>query len=56
MLIGTIFNAVAPNSFPSQYLFPPAPTFEPQRDMPDLSDKVTARWESCRFYWYNLGN
>jgi hypothetical protein len=40
--MGNILAKIAPNSGLSTDVFPPSPKFEPERDMPDLSDKVRA--------------
>ncbi|KAJ7083875.1 NAD(P)-binding protein [Mycena epipterygia] len=39
--MGNFFVKIAPNSDLSTDLFPPSSKFEPERDMPDLSGKVT---------------
>ncbi|KAJ7493609.1 NAD(P)-binding protein [Mycena latifolia] len=39
--MGNVLFKIAPNSALSTDVFPPSPTFEPERDMPDLSGKIT---------------
>ncbi|KAJ7474198.1 NAD(P)-binding protein [Mycena latifolia] len=39
--MGNILAKIAPNSALSTDVFPPSPTFDPERDMPDLSGKIT---------------